>query len=442
MHRLISKLVIYRNMQEGDLLRKMARVTEEIEKTEGRADNLDVLRDQALECVHELLDIATRYGFDGDLWHGYLALILAMTETPFTLVSEKVGAVEGTVNRLVTDDLLIFRELFDYDLASLDEELGTGCFGLLKTYKAVVKSEQLFNKNVSTKVAELASAIEGARTGDELYRAVTDFYGKYGVGELGLNKAFRIADDPEVKGCGKLLIPITNTGDISFEDLIGYDAQKRQLMDNTEAFLAGRPANNVLLYGDAGTGKSSSVKALLNRYYMDGLRMIEIYRHQFRDLPEIAAKVRNRNYRFILFMDDLSFEEFETDYKYLKAVIEGGIEPYPDNLLVYATSNRRHLIRETAGDRYEEAGEDMHLNDTMAEKLSLSARFGLQIGYFAPTPAEYDVIVKELAKAATDLQIPEDDLIRMARAWEIRHGGFSGRAARQFVDHLTGVGTE
>lgn len=177
-------------------------------------------------------------------------------------------------------------------------------------------------------------------------------------------------------------MPISNTEQITFADLIGYEDQKQRLLENTEAFVAGRPANNVLLFGDSGTGKSSSIKALINKYYDQGLRMIEIYKHQFRDLSQVIAQIKNRNYRFVIYMDDLSFEEFEIEYKYLKAIIEGGLEVRPDNILIYATSNRRHLINETWKDRNDVTQEDgIYKSDTMQEKLSLVARFGVSINF-------------------------------------------------------------
>ena len=255
---------------------------------------------------------------------------------------------------------------------------------------------------------------------------------------FGLNKAFRVGDAPGEE----LLIPITNTGTMLLDDLIGYERQKQKLVDNTEAFIKGRHANNVLLYGDAGTGKSTSIKAILNQYYADGLRMIEVYKHQFKQLSAIINEIKNRNYRFIIYMDDLSFEEFETEYKYLKAVIEGGLEPRPENVLIYATSNRRHLIRETWKDKDDADREDIHHNDTVQEKLSLAARFGIQIGYFRPSPKEYHVIVTELAKRYPQIQISEEQLIKEAEKWEIAHGGVSGRTAQQFIDYLVGGITE
>ena len=158
---------------------------------------------------------------------------------------------------------------------------------------------------------------------------------------------------------GAQIIPITNIAHVKLDDLVGYEIAKQKLIDNTESFVRGKEANNCLLYGDAGTGKSTSIKAIANQYYDRGLRLIEVYKHQFCDLNDVIAQIKNRNYKFIIYMDDLSFEEFEIEYKYLKAVIEGGLEKKPDNVLIYATSNRRHLIRETFSDK-EEVREDMH----------------------------------------------------------------------------------
>ena len=166
-------------------------------------------------------------------------------------------------------------------------------------------------------------------------------------------------------------------------DLVGYEIPKQKLIDNTKAFVEGKKANNCLLFGDAGTGKSSSIKGILNEYYDQGLRMIEVYKHQFQDLNELIAQIKNRNYKFIIYMDDLSFEEFEIEYKYLKAVIEGGLEKRPDNILIYATSNRRHLIKENYSDK-EGTRQDMHTSDTVQEKLSLVYRFGVSIYFGAP----------------------------------------------------------
>ena len=203
-----------------------------------------------------------------------------------------------------------------------------------------------------------------------------------------------------------------------------------------EAFINGKEANNCLLYGDAGTGKSTSIKAIANQYYDRGLRLIEIYKHQFCDLNDVITQVKNRNYKFIIYMDDLSFEEFEIEYKYLKAVIEGGLEKKPDNVLIYATSNRRHLIRENFSDK-EEVREDMHTSDTVQEKLSLYTRFGVSIYFGAPNKKEFQTIVKTLAERQ-GIQISEEELLLEANKWELSHGGLSGRTAQQFINYLLG----
>ena len=223
---------------------------------------------------------------------------------------------------------------------------------------------------------------------------------------------------------------------VHLDYLVGYENAKKKLIDNTKAFVEGKKANNCLLFGDAGTGKSSSIKAILNQYYDQGLRMIEVYKHQFQDLNDVIAQIKNRNYKFIIYMDDLSFEEFEIEYKYLKAVIEGGLEKKPENVLIYATSNRRHLIRETFKDK-QERDEDMHTNDTVQEKLSLVARFGVTIYFGSPDKKAFQEIVRTLA-IKNGISLPEEELLLEANKWELSHGGLSGRTAQQFIDYLSG----
>lgn len=345
-----------------------------------------------------------------------------------------MGANEGTVNEFAKNDFAIFKKLFDYDFSEMEKELDIQCFSIITNYKAVVKSEQIFNKSVSEKVQKLSSLIEKVESEEELYRIITGFYKEYGVGKIGLNKAFRIS---EQEG-GSILSPITTTGDMTLDDLVGYELQKEKLIANTEAFVEGRKANNVLLFGDAGTGKSTSIKAILNQYYSRGLRMIEIYKHEFKNLSKVISEIKNRNYRFVIYMDDLSFEEFEIEYKYLKAVIEGGLETKPENVLIYATSNRRHLIRETWSDRSDMSQDELHRSDTMQEKLSLVARFGVTIGYYKPSQKEYFHIVTTLARRYPEITLSEEELCAEANKWEMSHGGISGRTAQQFITYLLG----
>lgn len=434
MHRLTSKLIIYRNIGEDSILFKLADICRRFYDGEFGEYDREQLTTDIFAQIHRLLEVSTKYGFDNNLWHNYLAFLLATTENPFTLVSEKVGANEGTVNEFAKNDFAVFKKLFDYDFSPIEEALRTNCFDVIQNYRAVVKKERIFNKSVSEKVQELSRNIENAGDEADMYDVVTEFYRTYGVGNLGLNKAFRISDG---KG-DSILEPITTTGDMLLSNLVGYEAQKKLLKENTEAFVSGRKANNVLLFGDAGTGKSTSVKAILNEYYDRGLRMIEVYKHEFQYLSRVMAEIKNRNYRFIIFMDDLSFEEFEIEYKYLKAVIEGGLEVKPDNVLIYATSNRQHLIRETWTDRSDISKDELHRSDTVQEKLSLAGRFGVTIGFLKPTPKEYYNIVITLARKHPEITLTDEELRAEANAWEMRHGGLSGRTAQQFINNLLG----
>ena len=241
---------------------------------------------------------------------------------------------------------------------------------------------------------------------------------------MAIYKAFRVDNG--------ILSPIYHVLNVTFADLIGYDLQKKMLIENTESFLNGRPCNNVLLYGDSGTGKSTSIKALLNTYFSQGLRIIEVYKHQMEEISKIIYTLKSRPYFYIIYMDDLSFEEDEIEYKYLKSIIEGGIEPKPKNVVIYATSNRRHLIKETFADNQTD---DLHRNETQAEKLSLAYRFGLQIFYSSLTPKEFRQMVLELA-TKNNIRMKEEELLREASQWELTYGSLSGRCAAQFINYL------
>ena len=431
MYRDLSKLVIYRNIEKDSILFELADVLEQWQKK--KAEKEETVN-RVYQQVNRLLEVATKYGFDGNLWQNYLAYLIAMTETPFGLVCEKRGAAEGSVNAFAKADFEIFRKLFHYDFSAMEQELEIDCFSVITNYQSISKAEKYYNKSVSDKVKELSKNIAAAADKEEVFQVVTGFYRDYGVGLFGLNKAFRLQE----QGGEQQLVPITNTEEVKLDDLIGYEIQKAKLIENTKAFVEGRKANNVLLYGDAGTGKSTSIKAILNEYYKDGLRMIEIYKHQFSELAGLISRIKNRNYKFIIYMDDLSFEEFEIEYKYLKAVIEGGLEIKPDNVLIYATSNRRHLIRETWSDRSDMSKDELHRSDTMQEKLSLVARFGISIGFLSPNQKEFFRIVKGLAAKYPEITLTEEELLQKANAWEIAHGGKSGRTAQQFITYLLG----
>ena len=432
MYREISKLIIYTDTNKDSILSSLGQIFERFDK---KLSTPEQLRSDIYVQVRRLLEIATKYGFDNNLWHNYLTYLIITDENPFSLTYEKAGKQQGTVNTFAVNDFTVFKNLFDFDFSKIEAELGINCFSVLSNYHAISKREQIYNKNVSEKVRALSAQLEKAKDGEAVFEAVADFYKSYGVGMYGLNKAFRLEGDES----GVTMRPITNMEPVSLDDLVGYELQKKMLVENTEAFVNGRGANNVLLYGDSGTGKSTSIKAIVNKYYDCGLRMIEIYKHQFRYLSRIISEIKNRNYRFIIYMDDLSFEEQEIEYKYLKAIIEGGVETKPDNVLIYATSNRRHLIKETWKDRTDsEINGDIHRSETIEEKLSLVNRFGLSIGYMKPSRDEFDGIVMELVARHGDINMSREEILLEAHRWEMRNGGISGRTAQQFVNHLCG----
>ena len=431
MYRIVSKLLMYGDMPKDSILMQLSGIFKDLDNGTVPKDELTI---RVYTQIKHLLQVATDYAFDKNLWQNYLTFLLITDENPFSLTCEKVGANDGSVNAFAKADFAAFMELFHFDFSRIERELGIDVFSRITNYRSIVKKELMYNKNVSEKVRALSEKLAQAKDEEEFFQYVTGFYHDYGVGMFGLNKAFRLA------GTGDSLRfqAINNMDTVMLDDLVGYEIQKKQLVENTEAFVSGRKANNVLLFGDSGTGKSTSIKAIVNQFYGRGLRMIEIYKHQFQDLSNVIARIKNRNYRFIIYMDDLSFEEFEIEYKVLKADIEGGVETRPENILIYATSNRRALIRETWGDRSDmEHNDDIHRSDTIEEKHSLANRFGVTINFAKPSLKEYFDIVLGLAHR---LELPQsdDEIKRLANAWAMRHGGFSGRTAQQFINHLCG----
>lgn len=433
MYKEISKLIIYVPEDESCLLSRLSKIFEDFENN---SSTVPSLIKEIYSCISSLLKTATDYGFNDNLWHNYLSFYLITHENPFSITCEKTGANNGSVNVFAKNDFKVFKSLFDYDFTKIEEALDINCFSLISNYTSIEKKELMYNKNVSEKVVSLSKKLEEASDENEFFDCVTNFYRDFGVGMFGLNKAFRIKEkdnyDIEFKA-------INNMDRVMLDDLIGYEIQKKKLVDNTKAFVEGKKANNCLLFGDSGTGKSTSIKAIVNEFYPQGLRMIEIYKHQFKDLSNVIAKIKNRNYKFIIYMDDLSFEEFEIEYKFLKAVIEGGVETRPDNILIYATSNRRHLIKETWKDNADmETEGGLHRSDTIEEKLSLVNRFGVTINYSKPSQKEYFNIVKELAKKE-GINMSDEQLCSEANKWELAHGGISGRTAQQLINHLSGL---
>lgn len=404
----------------GTLLEKFAEV----------CDGKDI---KPTETVGELLDFANIHAVKGNCWHYYMAYFIASDVNAFSLAFERKKAKDCALLEFAREDCKLLMQLFDYNIASIPF-VGDKA-SLLTNFKA---TEDFSVKPYADIIADFSHKLEDCNTASQFLGEIIDFYSVYGVGDLGLNKAFRIIaqeslPDKKITHHKSQLLPITNMNKKGLADIVGYELQKQKVIQNTEAFLDGKPANNALLYGDMGTGKSSTVKALMNEYYDKGLRVIEVYKHQFSFISDIISRLSGRNYKFILYLDDLSFDDFEVEYKYFKAIIDGGLEVKPDNVLIYATSNRRHIIKENYSDGNDiNSMDELHKSDTKNEKLSLVARFGLSVYYPSPDQQEFLNIVHELAKRYA-IEIDEEKLNKQALTWAIRNGVKSGRMAEQFI---------
>ena len=436
-----KELIVYRTFQDGELLEDMAWLMSHYEeaglggeRVPGRPCTAEAVTALFYDCIHRLIELAGTYGFHGNLWHCYLANLLVNNENSYSRGCEIRGSIEGTINQAVLHDIVIFKEFYDYDFEPMCHRLHVPEFSMIEHYESSTLESKVYNTRICARICELAEDFCRDNTPEEMKDTLTHFYKEYGVGKFGLHKSFRIVHGNQEH---MRIEPILNIAHVNLDDLIGYELQKKKLRDNTEAFVSGRKANNCLLFGDAGTGKSSCIKAIANEYYDRGLRIIEVYKHQFQDLNDCISQIKGRNYKFIIFMDDLSFEDFEIEYKYLKAVIEGGLEKKPENVLIYATSNRRHLIRENYSDK-EEIRQDMHTGDTVQEKLSLVYRFGVTIYFGAPDKKQFQGIVRGLAERY-GIHMPEEELLLEANKWELSHGGLSGRTAQQFIDYILGM---
>ena len=411
----IDDLILYRDLRFEDTIRMFCA--------------LDKNSTNISKTISKMLEVAGEYGLHGNLWANIFALALAYNENVYSKATEIVGETSGSINTFAIHDFKILRELIQF-VPNINGDFLREIYH----YEGNGRDSKLVNTRVRDRILRLSKQLIEADSDNEFKDIITEFYKEYGVGKFGLNKAFRIEEGSDLKTAN--IIPITRVEHVYLNDIIGYDLQKKKLTDNTESFINGKPANNCLLYGDAGTGKSSSVKAIVNEYYDKGLRIIEIYKHQFRYLSDILEQLKDRNYKFIIYMDDLSFEESELEYKYLKAILEGGFGRRPENVLIYATSNRRHLIRESFRDKTE-TDEELHTRDTVEEKLSLSARFGEKIYYGSPDKREFNSIVLSLAKK-NNIDMDEGEILSKANMWELSHGGMSGRSATQFIIYLQG----
>lgn len=409
----VEKLILYRDILHEDIIKhayELWNINKHIQKN--KIEELYFrIQYLLLKMYPEKLNIC---------WKSHIMEIILKNENTFSLLSE-IDKNTDYIRNLVKNDIRILKELYQYDWSRLSCEMGDTETSILCRTHVVDNEDEINIKNILEK-EEIVD--------DNAIQELERYYKEKGCGVFREYSAFKWDND-------KGLIGIANIDPIKCNDLIGYQLQKDTIMENTEKFIQGHRVNNILLYGDKGTGKSSLVKAVLNEYKHKKLRIIELTKKQFSQFPDLIALISNRGYNFIIFIDDLSFEDFEVEYKYFKAILEGGIEARPQHVVIYATSNRRHLIKESWKDQ-QEIADDLHLNDSVQEKLSLADRFGITITFQSPNKDLYLRIVEDLAKKE-NLKISKEKLFAEALKWEIRYHGRSGRTARQFIDYILSV---
>ena len=369
------------------------------------------------ECVGHLIRAAENLGLSGNLLPRYLLHVLTHQGNLVSETMERTGLPPGSSLRqaFYQDIELLYPILTKPTSTFLGERL-------LDNYEP---TENRYDKTEDF----LLPWIEAAQTPRDYAEALLTFYARYGYGDIAAHVVFRWDDDANrIRGISHFERP-------QMKNLIGYQRQKEQLLQNTRAFVDGKPANHVLLVGARGTGKSSGVKALVSEYEESGLRLVQVTKEQLRKLPEIMTALRNyAGRKFILFLDDISFEDSDAEFKAVKSAIEGGVSSCPPNVCLYATSNRRYLVRETWRDREDE----LYRDDTVNETISLSDRFGLIIHYHTPDQDEYLAIIDHMLSQRGIHLSPEELRIAGLR-WEMTHSGRSGRTAQQFVAHYLGI---
>ena len=409
----LDSLVLYDNIRQDGIVQAAVKIVNEFDYHE----YISYMEAEYYLVQRELLSATDHLDINGTYWQNYICRLIAESENRFSLMSEK-GKSDGNIRAIAVREMGELKKLYAIDWERIGSVFGDGGVSVCCLRQERGLESQAGHRD---KIRLALEADTNEKTADKLI----GYYGEYGCGIFERYHAF-LWDG--------MLVGVRHYDKITFDRIIGYDRQKNALIENTEFFLKGYPANNVLLYGDRGTGKSSSVKALLNKFKDSKLKLISLNKNNVDDLYKIIESVAGRGCKFIIFIDDLSFDDTEIGYKHFKSVIEGGVEAQPSNVLIYVTSNRRNLIKETWKDRAGDSGE-VHSNDGMQERLSLADRFGLCITYTAPGKEEFLHIVKGIAKQE-NLEIDENLLVEEALKWDARQKGRSGRVARQFINHI------
>ncbi len=411
------KLILYRGLLDDELIRKTMLLLEMLtEPAAGRA----AARESLYYAIYDqLVRFSASQQLPGNIWHNYLIGLLAGDENPFSLAAERGAGILPGLFQLTIRDMEIIDKAFALDWKAVAQAVAPDGLRLLTDFQPGIGSSSSYGQSLQ----RFGGVIDLDNGPVMMAGQLAEFYGRHGCGPMNRYLAFRW--DQGLQGIG-------NHDPVCLDDLIGYQYQKLIITTNTEAFLEGKKANNILLYGEKGTGKSSTVKAMLNEYGSRGLRMIELRKSQLDQFPAVIRSISDRGMRFIIFIDDLSFEDFEIEYKNIKASIEGGLEVRPANVLLYVTSNRRNLIKETWSER---SSDDVHGFDARQEKLSFADRFGITVTFPSPDQEHFLAIVETLAHRQ-GVEMDGEELRHRALQWERNYHGRSGRSAVQFINSL------
>ncbi|MFW5787588.1 MAG: ATP-binding protein [Halanaerobiales bacterium] len=418
--KMTNRLLIYRNIiDEKIYIHYLALIDSIVQK-----DKEEILDNYFLLCSNLLEYNQEQSGsFPADPWQNFILNFILSDENILTqkIASKNITQKRTPLREALKQDLTALEKLFHLNLKSLADYI---CSRVIDSREMMFLPDWSQSEDDSWNYSRENFKKKMFTSSDwsEMTNELISYFQKNGTGILNSYQAFHW--EQGLKG-------IKNIDSITLDQIVGYEKQKEKIIDNTEKLIKGYKANNILLYGARGTGKSSTVKAILNRYWDQGLRLIEVNKHQFRKFPDICDRLENSNLSFVIFIDDLSFTENETGYKELKATLEGKTKVLPANVVLYTTSNRKHLVKES----YSDDSNELRKKDSVQEKLSLADRFGITLLYSSPTQKEYFAIVKHLA-GQRKLKIAEKELLKKAKQWALWQNGRSGRTARQFIDNL------
>ncbi|ABO35207.1 protein of unknown function DUF815 [Methanococcus maripaludis C5] len=437
----LNRLILYRNLLDNKIIGYLTNIIKELAEDEA---NESIVEKNYYELTHDLIINAEKENLSGNILKSYIMNSILKDENIFAISCEKHNHNLESLYELAFRDISVLKRVMDIDTKHLRTLLDSNDETIENYTPTLYKDEKTVFSEYREELLDIDSV-------PELLDSIIEYYYKIGSGELVDHVAFKWDDKKGFSG-----IKYCDLGNMG--SIVGYNYQKEILLKNTSAFIEGNPSNNILLVGSRGTGKSSLVKSLVKEYYLDGLRIIELKKSQLKDFDLIIDNLRNRNKKFIVFLDDLSFEDNETEYKELKSILEGSLEKKPENVIIYATSNRRNLIKESWSERESE----IHSNDSINEKMSLSDRFGITLSFYSPTQEEYLNMVKKLATENGINPCNQDDvkfysmnigklseqtgrimawetLREDAIKWGISQNGFSGRTAKQFIDYIIGT---